>query len=65
MQVLEEEFERFKERAREELAKTKVEIWEKEYLIRQQVSSEYNEQLVEIEEKHMSATITCTLHSYH
>ena len=52
VQVLGEEFERFKERARNELAKAKVEIWEKEYLIRQQVSSEYNEQLIEIEERH-------------
>ena len=50
--VIEKEFESFKERARDELARAKLEVWEKEYLIRQQVSNEYNEQIVEIEDKH-------------
>ena len=60
--MIEKEFECFKERARDELAQAKLETWEKEFLIRQQVSSEYNEQLVEIEDKHK---LVDSVQSYH
>lgn len=51
----------FRERAKEELAQVKVQLWEQEFVIRQQVSSEFNEQIVEIEEKHRSDHITTSL----
>ena len=41
-----------KQQSKQELAQLKLQLWEKEYIVRQQVSQEYNQQIVEIEEKY-------------
>ena len=35
-----------------EVAQLRLQLWEQHYTIRQQVAQEYNEQIVEIEEKY-------------
>ena len=35
-----------------EVAQLKLQLWEQNYKIRQEVAQEYNEQIVEIEEKY-------------
>jgi hypothetical protein len=41
-----------KELSRRRIAELKVEMWENEAKLRQQLSNEYNRQIIEIEEQH-------------
>ena len=51
LQHLKEQLQYCIDKAKDEVAELKVKLWENEYKIRQQVSQEYNQQIVEIEEK--------------
>lgn len=49
---LKEELAEMKKECDTEVAQLKLQLWEQNYKIRQEVAQEYNEQIVEIEEKY-------------